>query len=53
MLFHIEFHNSLDDGKEPAVRLIDNIHADIEAILPLEWLHILPFFAAARRIYGG
>ena len=52
VLFHIELHNFLDNGKELAVRLIHNLHADAEWFLPLDLLHMVSLFSAARRIWG-
>ena len=51
MPFDIKLQHLLHNGKELAVRLIYDFHADIKPILPLDLLHIVSFFAAAYRVF--
>ena len=41
---YVEVHDLLDNGEQPAVGLVHDVHTNAESVLPLDLLHINAFF---------
>ena len=48
VLFYIEIHYFLNNSKKLAMSLIYNVYTNTEPILPLDLLHVFPFFKLNR-----